>query len=381
MKKVLIFTWFYEPANKGGGPIRSIRNLVDVLSDKIEFYIITSDRDLGDKSNYVGVKIESWVRVGNAQVYYVDKSKLTWLRLCAIINEIGFDFIYLNSFFSYKFSILPLILWNLKLINCKRLILAPRGEFTKGALCQKRYKKYFYVNFSRFFGWYKSVQWHASSNFEKQDITNLFRSKDLIYVAKNLVSIDDNVKSKRKPYKAKGSLKLVYLSRVHPMKNLLTTLLLLQKVEGNIEFNICGSIEDVEYWDKCVEVIKGLKSSITVNYQGHITHNSVSNVLTENHVFILLTLGENFGHSIVEAMIHGCPVIISDNTPWKNLSFYGSGYDLSLSNENQIVEAINYYVQLDNNEYERISKLAYDFAIENINLKKDIDSYYEMFEA
>ena len=28
---------------------------------------------------------------------------------------------------------------------------------------------------------------------------------------------------------------------------------------------------------------------------------------------------ENFGHVIVESWQNGCPVLISENTPWKNL--------------------------------------------------------------
>ena len=45
---------------------------------------------------------------------------------------------------------------------------------------------------------------------------------------------------------------------------------------------------------------------------------------------ILPTLGENFGHVIVEAWTAGCPVLVSDRTPWRQLASHGVGWDVAL---------------------------------------------------
>jgi glycosyltransferase involved in cell wall biosynthesis len=40
--------------------------------------------------------------------------------------------------------------------------------------------------------------------------------------------------------------------------------------------------------------------------------------------------GENFGHIVPEAWAAGCPVLVSDRTPWRNLAQQGVGWDLPL---------------------------------------------------
>ena len=51
-KKILLFTDWYEPGYKAGGPIQACKNVVSVLKEQYDFYIICSDRDLGETSPY-----------------------------------------------------------------------------------------------------------------------------------------------------------------------------------------------------------------------------------------------------------------------------------------------------------------------------------------
>src|SRR5699024_2023988 len=133
-KKVLIMTGFYVPSVKAGGPVQSIKNLVDNLSDRFDFYIITSDRDLGDKNPFDNLQTEKWINIGFAKVYYTDTSKFTLRKSLKVIGNIDYDILYLNSFFSVRFSIFPVILRKLRLIKKVRTVIAPRGEFSPGAL-------------------------------------------------------------------------------------------------------------------------------------------------------------------------------------------------------------------------------------------------------
>lgn len=379
-KKVLIMAWFYVPAVKGGGPIRSINNLINNLSDKIDFYVLTNDRDLGDNNSFKNIQVETWIEVGKAQVFYINKNRLTWKKIMNITKSIDFDFIYLNSFFSYKFSILTVLLWNIRKIPKKQIILAPRGEFSIGALSLKRTKKKFFIMVSKILGTYKNILWHATNEFEKNDIEHIFGNNTNILVANNLTPKYSSKYNQKDIIKKSRELKLVYIARIHPMKNLLQVLVILKELNNKIEFNIYGPIEDQEYWQKCENYISEMNNNIKVIYHGQINNDYVNEVYLRNHVAILLTLGENFGHSISEALFGGCPVIISDRTPWRNLEDYDVGKDISLDKPELIKETLIRFIDMDNDEYQRMSKNASLYAKNKSNSHQDILSYFNIFK-
>lgn len=377
--KVLIMTGYYVPSIKGGGPIQSIKNLVDNLADKIDFYIVTSDRDLGDNKPFNNIQVDMWVKVGKANVFYTDLSKLTWKKIRNIINSIDYDVLYLNSFFSYKFSIVPVILKKIKKIPNKRIVLAPRGEFSPGALALKKLKKQVFISLSKIAGLYNDIVWHATTQSEKLDIEKIFGGNINIIVANNLTANYDDLVYDKKIGKNEGELKIVFISRIHPKKNLKKAIEFLKNIEGKIEFNIYGPLEDKKYWAECLEVINSLPSNIKVEYRGIAPHDKVIQIFKEHHIFLFPTLGENFGHVIVEALIGGCPVIISDQTPWRDLEQVHAGWDISLKDEKKFIDVIQYCVDLNNEEYRFLSKKAFEFGKRVANVKREVDSYCKLF--
>ena len=46
-------------------------------------------------------------------------------------------------------------------------------------------------------------------------------------------------------------LKIVFISRISPQKNLLGAIKSLKNVKINIKFSIYGPLEDLDYWKKC----------------------------------------------------------------------------------------------------------------------------------
>ena len=123
-----------------------------------------------------------------------------------------------------------------------------------------------------------------------------------------------------------------------------------------------------------------MQENIKVNYMGQIPNEEVNGIYKVNHVAILLTFGENFGHSIAEALIGGCPVIISDKTPWQNLEKDNVGYDISLGNEKKIISAIEHFIEMNNCDYQDGSNNAFNYAKTNSNTSEIINSYFEMFQ-
>lgn len=378
-KNVLIFTAYYYPSIKAGGPVQSIKNLVDNLSDYFNFYIITSDRDLGDSQPFTDIKTEEWIDVGNAKVFYVDNKHLSLMKTSKIINDTPCKVMYLNSFFSLKHSIFPLILIKLKVIKMKKTILTPRGEFSIGALAIKKRKKQLFIGISKKMKLHKSIEWHATNEKEHKEITDIFSDSSNVTIINNLTPDYSKMSYTKEILKESGNLKIIYIARIHPIKNLLQIINLLNYVDGDIEFNIYGPIEDVRYWEKCEVAIRNLKKNIHIKYCGTIQHSKVIDIYNSHHISALLTLGENFGHSISEAMIGGCPVIISDKTPWRELEKNNVGFDIPLKDEKKIIDSLQYFVDMNNTDYQKISKKAFEYSQNKSNNNIDIETYKKIF--
>ena len=141
---ILIFIDWFTPAYKAGGPIKSISNFVNHLSNDFNLFIVTSDRDLGDNHPFSNVKFNHWIQNDEYSIIYLSKEcqKATFYHY--ILKKIKPDSIYLNSLFSYRFSILPLFCFrNIE----KPIFLSPRGMLGPESLRVKSLKKKFYLNY------------------------------------------------------------------------------------------------------------------------------------------------------------------------------------------------------------------------------------------
>ena len=378
--RILLIAEHYIPGIKGGGPIRSIKNLVDNLADECAFYILTADKDLNDQRPYPNTQTDKWIKVDQAQVYYTNIHKLSLSKMRRIISSIDFDVLYLNTFFNFKLSIWPVLLAKFKSINVSHLVLAPRGQFSQGALGFKSGLKHSYISLAKLFGIYDKLTWQASSVVEKKDIEAIFCNEIEVVIANDLTSKYRYLIYDKVIDKLQGELKLVYLSRIHPIKNLLKALEYVSKVQGKIMFSIYGPIEDEYYWKQCQHVIASLPRNIKVEYHGMVEHRLIMDIFKNQHVFILPTLGENFGHVISEALVGGCPVIISDQTPWRDLEKEQVGWDIDLNDEVSFVNAIQYCINLDHDQYTLISKRAFVYGKKATENSADKQNYLNLFK-
>lgn len=112
------------------------------------------------------------------------------------------------------------------------------------------------------------------------------------------------------------------------------------------------------------KIIENLPENILVSNLGPLPHNKVANAFRGNHLFLFPTLGENFGHAVIESLSVGCPVLISDKTPWRYLNKKGVGDDLPLSNESGFKRKIEAFVDMDYKEWRATSEKARLFGKE-----------------
>lgn len=374
-KKVLMVCPSFYPAYKSGGPVRSATNLIRLLNNKYEIDVFTADRDLGDNKAFANIHVNSWCnKYFGTNVYYLSESNYSFFKLMNIFKKKYYDVIYLNSFFNYRYTISFLFLYKFGFIKCGSIILAPRGELTRGAMSFRYLKKKLYLFFYNLLGLGINIKYHFTSREEQLESVEFINSSNYI-LAPNMHS---DIPPYRKKSKTVGYLELVFLSRISPKKNLLLVLDTLSKVQdGNVNLIIAGEIDDKLYWEKCKDRILTLPNNITVNFLGALNRESVSELLFNSHTFMLPTLNENYGHAIVEAMMHSNLVLISENTPWSGVQFYNGSvvYNEELDN---YVDKIQEMLLLDEELFNVKTKNIYKYC-ESI-LENNIEAISNIFE-
>ena len=363
--KILIFCDYYLPGYKSGGGMRTIVNMIERLHTKFDFRVVTRDHDgKADKTPYKGVRIDDWNNIGNAQVYYLSQKSINLLKFRELIFEVEPDLIYFNSYFA-TLAIYVLILRRLTLLPQLSVVLAPCGELSAGALELKSLKKKIFIAHANLLGLYKNVIWKASSELEKREIERVKGSGGKILIAPDLPprGILEKFSTEMKPRKIAGEAKMVFLSRFARKKNFKFLLEKLSTIEGDLTIDIWGPIEEKSYWEECLEIIKSLPASIKIEARGTIPHENVPEMLLKYHFFILPTLGENFGHVFLEALAAGCPLIISDRTPWLDLEEKGIGWDLELETPEEWTKVLNQCLKMDEVTYSKLSNSARHFVL------------------
>jgi glycosyltransferase involved in cell wall biosynthesis len=339
---VFILMAYYLPGYKAGGPVRTIRNLVGALSDEFDFRVFTSDHDFAQSAPYSGVRINEWNCVEGAEVFYANAAARKPRRLAAILRDVNPDIVYVNSFFSPRFSIAPLMLRRLGMAAAsKPWIVAPRGEFSRGAIAIKSLKKRACMAAARTVGLHRGVLWQASSPHEAADIEREFGvPATSIVVAPNLTAPVERDLPGETSRRDPDRLSICFLARVCAMKNLAFAITTLARCRCPVDLHIYGPVEDEAYAESCRKLVPSAGSPLAVSWRGEVPHEQVRLVLAKHDLFFLPTLGENFGHGIFEALAAGVPVLVSDRTPWRDLDKAGVGWVRPLDDHQPFVEAI-----------------------------------------
>ncbi|MBK9932546.1 MAG: glycosyltransferase [Saprospiraceae bacterium] len=234
-----------------------------------------------------------------------------------------------------------------------------------------------FLCFAKIIGLYHGVQFHATNVEEQNEILRYFPNAS--------VSVIANLPPPILAYppvlnKLDYQLKLCFVGRIHPIKNLQFSFrITLQDVKGNISFSIAGYEEDKHYANSCHRLIKSLPPNIAVTFLGGLPHDTINDILAKHHLFILPTLGENYGHAIIEALSVGRPVLISDQTPWKNLHEYHAGWELPLSDKQAWIKAIEEAASWDQAEFDRHCQGALEYARAHTKVEELVEKYREMF--
>lgn len=373
MRKLLIMASMFWPQRKSGGPPVSIFNLVKQIYKDFDLYIISRNHELKETEKLPGIE-DGWNTFYFGKVYYFGAGENTIKNIYSVIESVNPDVIYQNSFFSYD-DVFP-VLWYKRRHKYVKVIIAPRGEFYPNRFRVGLVKKTVYSRFLRYSGALKDVYFQGTGEEECEQVVSILRiPKNYTYNIQNLSLVSGGCMDiEKKPH----SLRICYIARIHPTKNTLKGIQLLNGVSGNVVFDIYGSIENGEYWADCEKAIAQLPDNVQVNYLGVIDHEAVGEMIAQYHAYYMPTTGENFGHSIVEAMLLGRIVLISDQTPWTSVNNAG-GYAIPLRDDLAYRKALQELCDMDAAEYRRRCLNIQNYITSELDIPGTVKEYIRVF--
>lgn len=354
--QVLVFIDWYLPGYKAGGPVRSLANLVDHLRDRVDLHIVTSDTDYTEHTPYAGITPDQWTTLpGGEHVWYASAAqsgRAAWKRL---LTERRWDAVYLNGIYSPRYSVLPL--W-LSRGRVPLRVVAVRGMLASGALRHGALKKLSFLTLARAAGLYTNVRFQATNAEEAGDIRKLIARGAEVHIVPNLPRKGGPGRPPQRP-KAPGTLRLVSVARIAPEKNTLFAIERLRDLRGDVVLDLYGPVYDAPYWARCREAIAQLPSHVRVELKGVVEPEAVADVLRAHHALLMPSAGENFGHTMLEALSNGVPLVISDRTPWKGLEAGHAGWDLPLDAPERFSAVLQGLVDMDQPAYDALCDGAF----------------------
>lgn len=357
--------------------MRTVVNTVNALGTEYDFHILSRDHDgFSDVSPYPDVVYDAWTSVGAAKVRYLRSDEIRPSTVAAVVREYDWDSIYLNSLFS-TLSIIFFSLRFLGFVKPPSVGVAPCGELSDGALAKGRLKKFIFLFFSRLVGLHRGISWRASDESERKQIQKVFKT-ETVSLAPDISLPLIATPFERSP-KTTGILRLVFLSRLVPKKNLLFLIDRLREVAGDVTLTVIGPFESTGYQKLVHRSISSLPPDKKVFFSGPVPYGNLFEHLANQDFFVLPSLGENFGHVIAEALSASCPVVISDRTPWQDLESRRAGFVIPLENEERWVETLNGLVGMDEREHSALRLGAQEMSREIFADSRATDLTREFF--
>lgn len=357
--KILSCIESYLPGTHGGGVVRALTNMVEQLKTTHDFSILTRNHDYLRKTPYAEIKPNRWQEQSAANYCYAEDDQ--WVScLLQTVSESPPDWLYLQGALSPMTRRILSIRRRHAELRKIPILLAPHGNLGPGTLQHHAWRKQAWLAYAKLRGLYRNLHWHAASEREAAQIQAIFGPVENIRVvpmAPSLEALLPQQATNNEQQASSNSLRLVYFGRLSPEKNLEFAFRLLAEfaarhTDQRIIYDLIGSGEP-RYEAKLRSLSAKLPNSVRVNFLGQLPSEalqvrlqeginsaeflsaqlSTSNQQTKNvhyHAMLMPSLTENFSYTVLESFQAGLPVLISDQTPWRDLTIQRLGWDLSL---------------------------------------------------
>lgn len=201
-----------------------------------------------------------------------------------------------------------------------RLVMAPRGMLGREALQYSKSTKRLVWMLAQKKVALKADCWHATSVKEFEDIRAMGLRAPVAIVPNGI-----DVRKRIAGGLRSGKRTLLYLGRIHPKKGLdliLDVWPKLASVFPDWQLRIVGPL-DSGYSRALARRAAQLPN---VSMAGQLFGGDKQRAYASADLFVLPTLGENFGMTVAEALAMGVPVVCTHGAPWAGLEKNGCGW-------------------------------------------------------
>ena len=211
--------------------------------------------------------------------------------------------------------------------GCK-LVTSPHGTLSYQALARSRWRKKLFWPIQRGALTHAACI-HVTSEAECQAVRALGMRAPVAVIPYGIDIPDEPDSGQTFSHR-----RLLFLSRIHPIKGLELLLRVWRRLEGEFsdwELVIVGEGEE-DY----VNSLEELKQSLQLrraSFPGPRYGFEKSKVYWHSDLFVLPTETENFGFVVAEALAHGVPAIVTHGAPWQGLETHQCGWWIGLSEE------------------------------------------------
>ena len=311
--KVVVFSPYYPPAYRAGGPAKSISRLVRASSDGFTTRVVSRNWDLGvrerltDRRPTLGSTRERR-RSGRTTAVSRPTSEPCW-RVARDRPRL----VYVNSLFDPWMAIVPALAWWVVGSRRSDLVLAPRGQLAAGALAKSAFRKRPLLWFWRRLVHHRRVVVHAATEQEMGDVERVLgrrrghrapqrrraappgtrRACDRGRTARGLPGTDRA---------HQGAARVAEVATEHRAANVAGHLR-----TGGGQGATCSSAGAKR---AC------LPDWVRVQFKGPVASEAVRPLLAKYDVMLNPTRGESFGQAIGESLSVGTPVAVAPVTPW-----------------------------------------------------------------
>ena len=376
--RLLIIAAGYKPSWVYGGPTISISSMAEALSEEgVDVTVMTTNANGQEDFTFPNGHqvILDGVQVQYYRRWFGDPMSISPLHTWALIKSIRqYDIVHINGWWNWVAM--------MSLIVCKVTgiphVLTTRGALSEYTFQTRRTSLIKRIMHQLFFKrMLCNTLLHVTTEEEAQRFRNALPGAKVV-VLPNIIHLYAPV---QRNTVNDDLLRLVFLGRIDPVKNLELMVQALNSVKFPYQFILIG--------DGKPEYVRGiLQKSVSperIQCTGAVYGDGKYKLLADADVLVLVSHSENFGNVVIEAMSQGTPVLLTRQvglSNWVKENHLGWIIEPDVAACKEALEDIYAHRdQLDQMRTQVLSKVEQDFSTPKLVSRYIHECYQQVYPA